>query len=137
MLCVVDRWIAVRLHLFPMSPFIAMKTEVILNDKIELHKPARDFARWMILRMLYAARPGRVSDTIILRVLQTFDFDCGLDDVRQALDYMRSVGLAEAARDELTGCWARLTVMGVAVVEYDVRSPSGIGRPRKRRNSKR
>jgi hypothetical protein len=107
-----------------------------MNDKIQLQKPAREFARWMILRMLYAGRPGGVSEAIILRVLQSFDFDCGPDDVHQDLDYMRSVGLAEAGQDELSGCWARVTALGVAVVEYNVRAPSGIGRPRKSRNSK-
>ena len=108
-----------------------------MNDKIELQKRAREFVRWMMLRMLYAGRPGGVSELIILRVLQNLDFDCELDDVRQDMDYMHSVGLAEAGQDHLTGCWARLTALGVAVVEYSARTPSGIGRPSRWPSSKR
>jgi len=108
-----------------------------LNDNIGLQKPAREFIRWLVLRMLYACRPGAANETIILRVLQNLDFDCELDDVRQDIDYMQSVGLAETGQDGLTGWRARLTAVGVAVVEYGVRAPSGIGRPRRWRRSKR
>jgi len=83
-------------------------------------------------------RPARgVNETIILRVLHSFDFECALDDVRQDIDYMRSVGLAEAGRNNRTGWRVRLTALGVAVVEYSERDPSGVGRPRRWRNSKR
>ena len=91
----------------------------------------------MILRMLYAGRPGGVSETIILRVLQDLDFDCELNDVRREMDYLRSLGLAEAGQDDLAGWWARLTAQGVAVVEYNASAPSGVGRPRKSRGSSR
>jgi hypothetical protein len=109
----------------------------VLNDKIELQKPAREFAGWMMLRMLYAVRPGRVSQAVILRVLQNLDFDCEPGDVRQTIDYMRSVGLAEAGQNAMKEWWARLTVLGVAVVEYTAQAPSGIGRPKRWRGSKR
>jgi hypothetical protein len=108
-----------------------------LNNAIELQKRAREFVRWLILRMLHAGRPGGVSELIILRVLQNLDFNYELDDVRQDMDYMCSVGLAEAGQDNLTGCWARITALGVAVVEYGACAPSGIGRPRRWRISKR
>ena len=108
-----------------------------MNNEIELQKRAHEFVRWMVLRMLYAGRPGGVSELIILRVLQNLDFDCELDDVRQDMDYMCSVGLAEAGQDNLTGCWARLTTLGVAVVEYSACAPSGIGRPRRWSSSKK
>jgi hypothetical protein len=108
-----------------------------LNDKIELQEHAREFARWMILRMLYAGRPGGVSETILLCVLQSLDFNCELDDVRRGMDYLHSVGLAEAGEDGLKGRWARLTELGVAVVEYSAHAPSGIDSPRRWRNSKR
>jgi hypothetical protein len=102
-----------------------------LNGKIELQKRAREFVRWMILRMLYAIRPGGVSETIVLGVLQDLNFDCELDDVRQEIDYLRCVGLAEAGQDDLAGGWSRLTVLGVAVVEYNAPAPSRIGRTKR------
>jgi hypothetical protein len=107
-----------------------------LDDKIELQEHAREFTRWMMLRMLYAVRPGRAGQTVLLRVLQSLDFNCQLDDVRRDMDYLRSVGLAEAGEDNLRGYWARLTNLGVAVVEYNAQAPSGIDRPRRWRNSK-
>jgi hypothetical protein len=109
----------------------------MLNDKIELQKRDREFARWMILRMLYAGRPGGISEIVILRVLQSLDFVCELDHVRQDIDYMQSIGLAEAGWDGMTGCWARLTALGIAVVEYNEHAPSDIGRPRRGRSSKK
>src|SRR5690348_6271252 len=89
----------------------------ILDSKIALQK----FLRWMILRMLYAARPGGASEIIMPQVLQSMEFDCELNDVRQDMDYMCAVGLAEAGQDDLTGCRARLTALGVAVVDCSVR----------------
>jgi hypothetical protein len=107
-----------------------------LDTKIELQEQAREFARWMILRMLYAVRPGGVSETILLHVLESLDFHCELDDVRREVDYLRSVGLAKTGEDRLTGRSARLTKFGTAVVEYSAHAPIGIDRPRRRRSSK-
>jgi hypothetical protein len=107
-----------------------------LNGKIELQKRAREFVRWMILRMLYAIRPGGASETIILRVLQDLDFDCELNDVRQEIDHLHSLGLAEAGQDTRTGGWSRLTAQGVAVVEYNAPAPSGIGRTKRLRGTR-
>jgi hypothetical protein len=87
--------------------------------------------------MLYAGRPGGISEIIILRVLQNLDFDCELDHVRRDMDYLQSIGLAEAGWDDMTGCWARLTALGSAVVEYNKCAPSGIGRPRRWRAAKK
>ena len=101
-----------------------------MNDKIELQKRDREFARWMILRILYAGRPGRISEMIILRVLQNLDVDCELDQLRQDMEYMQSVGLAEAGCNDTTGCWACLTALGVAVAEYNKHAPSDICHPR-------
>jgi hypothetical protein len=108
-----------------------------MNDTIELKAPDQEFTRWLILRMLYACRPGTASATIILRVLHGLDFDCEPTDVSRAIDYMCSIGLTETGQNDLTGCWARLTALGVAVVEYNTRAPSGIGRPRRWHNCKR
>ena len=104
--------------------------ELALNDKTAPERHIREFARWLILRMLYAVRPGYGSDPIILQVLQSFDLDYQLDILHQDLDYICSVGLAEQGND-MSGRWARLTALGVAVVEYTTEAASGIGRPRK------
>jgi hypothetical protein len=108
-----------------------------LNDTLGLEPRTREFTRWMVLRMLYACRPGAANERIILRVLNSLDFNCQLDDVRAAIDYMQLIGLTEARQNRTKGASARLTSLGVAVVEYSAHAPAGIGRPRRWRNSKR
>jgi hypothetical protein len=107
-----------------------------LQDNVELQQETGEFARWLILRMLYACRPGAASEQIILRVLQSLEFDCGPGDVRQVIDYLESAGLAIPQRNGRQGWRARLTPLGVAVVEYAAHVPSGISRPRRGRSSK-
>jgi hypothetical protein len=108
-----------------------------LNATIDLQDRNQEFTRWMMLRMLYACRPGAASESVVLQVLRNFDFNCDLHDVRKAFDYMESVGLAAAVRDRVRGWRARITPLGIAVVEYDVKAPLGIGRPRRWRGAKR
>jgi hypothetical protein len=108
-----------------------------MNDTTELNDQDQRFTRWLILRMLYACRPGAASGTIMLRVLHSLNFDCAPADLSHAIDYMCSAGLAEARRDDLAGWRAHLTALGVAVVEYNAQAPSGIARPRRWRGSKR
>jgi hypothetical protein len=107
-----------------------------LNDKIEPQQHVREFTRWMILRMLYACRPGAATDTIIARVLQNLEFNCAVQDVHEAVEYMQLTGLA-CTQHRRTGWRARLTALGVAVVEYSARAPAGIRRPRRWRSSKK
>jgi hypothetical protein len=107
-----------------------------LNDKIEPQQRVREFTRWMILRMLYACRPGAATDTIIARVLQNLEFNCAVHDVHEAIEYMQLTGLAYT-QHRRTGWRARLTALGVAVVEYSARAPAGIRRPRRWRSSKK
>jgi hypothetical protein len=98
---------------------------------VQLEQRTREFIRWIILRMLYACRPGAANERIILRVLRSLDFNCELEDVREAINYIQSIGLATARHNRRQGGQARLTALGVAVVEYSIVAPSGIGRPRK------
>lgn len=109
----------------------------LLNNTTGLEHDAREFTRWIILRMLYACRPGAASEKLILRVLQSLELNCDLADVREAIDYMQFIGLAESDKNRLATGRARLTPLGVAVVEYSTRAPSGIARPRRWHKSKR
>ncbi len=102
-----------------------------MNGKIDLEKTRRETARLLILRALYAARPIEAGDTIVLHILNDFHFNYTLDDVRRELDYLRALGLAEAGQDEAVGWWARLTALGIAVVEHNAPVPAGIARQTK------
>jgi hypothetical protein len=107
-----------------------------MNENIAAQEENTGFVQWMILRMLYACRPGAASEKIILKVLESLDFGCELNDVREAITYMQSAGLLNTIHGR-TGWRARLTKLGVAVVEYSEQAPPGIGRPRKWRSSKK
>jgi hypothetical protein len=99
-----------------------------LDDKVRAGKIRLETARLLILRVLYAARPIEAGETILLRILNDFHFNHTLDDVRRELDYLRSLGLAEADQDEAVGWWARLTALGIAVVELNAPVPAGSAR---------
>jgi hypothetical protein len=101
-----------------------------LNCMLDPDPRLDEFTRWIILMMLYACRPGAASERILLRVLQSLHFDCELDDVRQGLKYMTSVGLVQTASDRCSGWRARLTSLGAAVIEYKARPASDIRRRR-------
>ena len=96
-----------------------------MDDKAHFEKTRLETARLLILRALYAARPLDAGETILLRILNDFHFNYTLDDVRCELDYLRSLGLAEANQDAL-GWWARPTALGIAVVEHNAPVPAGI-----------
>jgi len=97
-----------------------------LDDRTHFEKTRLETARLLILRALYAARPIEAGETIVLRILNDFHFNYTLDDVRRELDYLRSLGLAEAGQDEGLGWWARPTALGVAVVEHNAPVPAGV-----------
>jgi hypothetical protein len=89
------------------------------------------------MHMLYACRPGAASERIVLQVLRTLGWNYAPEDVRTAIDYMRSVGLAETRLNTVTGRHARLTRLGVAVIECKTLTASDSGPPRGRCASKR
>jgi hypothetical protein len=51
--------------------------------------------------------------------------------MRRELSYLRDLGLVELEGEESDIWFAKLTAAGVDVVEYTVKSPAGIARPRK------
>src|SRR3954466_3191568 len=101
----------------------------MFDDNIRFRQARLETARLLILRVLYAARPIEADDTTVMRILNDFHFDYSLDDVRRDLDYLRSLGLAEAGPSEPLGWCARLTALGVAVVEHNAPVPPGITPP--------
>jgi hypothetical protein len=108
----------------------------MFDDKIGFFQARRETARLLMLRSLYVARPIEADDTTLLRILNDFHFDYSLEDVQRDLDYLRSLGLAEAGPAEPFGWWARLTALGVAVVEHNAPVPVGITPPRRSSRSR-
>ena len=101
------------------------------NGTMDLEQKQREEARWRILRVLDAGRPIAVSENIVWRVLHDIRLPMSVSSVRREIAYLRDLGLAEVEGEESESWFAKLTAMGVDVVEYTLVAPAGVARPRK------
>ena len=102
-----------------------------MSGGMDLAQKQREEARWRILRVLDAGRPIAVSAAIVLRVLADVRLPLGPGDLRRELHYLKGLGLVEIEEEESETWYARLSAPGVDVVEYTVKAPPGVGRPKK------
>ena len=102
-----------------------------MADGIDIEQKQREEARWRILRVVDAGRPIAVSEHIVWRVLTDIKLALTLNALRRELTYLRDLGLVELECNEPDNWFARLTAMGVDVVEYTHAAPAGVARPRK------
>ena len=102
-----------------------------MSDGLDLEQRQREEARWRILRVIDAGRPIAVSESIVLRVLADVRLPLGPAGVRRELDYLRNLGLVEIEEEEGETWFARLSAAGVDVVEYTIKAPPGVARPKK------
>ena len=98
---------------------------------IDLEKAQREETRWRILVALNAGRPGKLSETVVFRVLHDASLPVSPNEVRRELDYLRDKGLLDLHGEDGPVWTAELTGAGVDVVEYSVAAPAGISRPKK------
>lgn len=99
------------------------------SDEVMLERHQREEARWLMLRVLYMARPFQASETVILRGLTSADLPVTVVNIRRELDYLASKGLIEIVSKKRNVWQAKLTAYGVDVVEYAKDAPAGIDRP--------
>ena len=102
-----------------------------MPDTIDLEQKQREDARWRILRIVDAGRPIGVSEQIVWRVLTDIKLAFSLNALRRELAYLRDHGLLELEGEDSGNWFARLTALGVDVVEYNQNAPAGVARPRK------
>ena len=102
-----------------------------MPDGLDIEQRQREEARWRILRVVDAGRPVPVCEQIIWRVLTDIKLSLSLNQVRRELTYLEDLGLLELEGHDSDIWFARLTAPGVDVVEYTVKAPAGIARPRK------
>jgi hypothetical protein len=102
-----------------------------MYDGVDLEQRQREEARWRILRVVDAGRPVAVSEQIIWRVLTDIKISLSLNQLRRELTYLKDLGLLELEGEDYDIWFAKLTAQGVDVVEYTVKAPAGIARPRK------
>ena len=102
-----------------------------MSEGLDLEQRQREEARWRILRVVDAGRPVAVCEQIIWRVLTDIKLALSLNQVRRELTYLHDLGLLELEGEDTDIWFAKLTAQGVDVVEYTVKSPAGVARPRK------
>jgi len=102
-----------------------------MSDGLDLEQRLREEARWRILRVVDAGRPVAVCEQIVWRVLTDIKLGLSLNQVRRELSYLRDLGLLELEGEDSDIWFAKLTALGVDVVEYTAKAPAGVARPRK------
>jgi hypothetical protein len=100
---------------------------------MEIEQAKKEAARWIILRVLDAGRPVGCNGSLILTVLDGERLLNSPSELRRELDYLADRGLVAIEQDDNdeTSFAAKLTAMGVDVVEYTAPAPAGIARPKK------
>lgn len=102
-----------------------------MAGEIDLIRAQREEARWRILKTLDAGRPGTLSESVVLRVLQDIRLPVTVSGLRRELDYLEERELVKI-HDRHEPTWtAELTRLGVDLVEYTVPCDPGIARPKK------
>lgn len=94
-------------------------------------KSQRETLRWLILLALNAARPLGAGETLILDTVRQVIVNCTVRDLRNELDYLMERELIHLDGREGPQWRAKLTRIGVDVVEYTAPCDPGIARPGK------
>jgi hypothetical protein len=97
-----------------------------LAAKLRRHQV--ESARWYILVALDAGRPLPVDETILYRTLDDSHFKFSPGELRRELDYLATRQLLVITEED--GAWlAKLTRLGIDLVEYTIECDPGIARP--------
>ena len=102
-----------------------------MAHEIDLDRSQREEARWRVLRALDASRPVLLSETVIHRTLADVELQVSPAGLRRELMYLRDKGLIDLIDTHAPTWLAKLTPMGIDVVEYTIAAPAGIARPEK------
>ena len=98
---------------------------------IDLEKQKREQLRWLILETLNAARPIGANEGLILQTVNAVQGDVTALELRRELDYLEARKLAEVSGKNSAMWNAKLTQVGIDLVEYTVDCDAGIARPPK------
>lgn len=98
---------------------------------VDVVKARREGMRWNILNALDKARPLGAIDLLLLDVTRCIYTDATPKELHQQLDYLAMRKMVELDKKP-DGHWhAKLTSLGVDVVEYTADCRDGIARPEK------
>jgi len=101
--------------------------EVVAAQILETAR--REQNRWHTLQAVDVGRTTGVADALLVRVLQSVDTSCSLQDVRKYLEYLDGKKLIELRKHEDGSYCGYILAAGTDVVEYAVDCPVGIQRP--------
>lgn len=98
--------------------------------KTHLQDAHRRNMRWYILSIADAGRRLGVSETTTLRALTDAKLSPTPSEVRDEATYLERKGLIKIDKDDQLWNFT-ITALGIDIVNYDEKSPKGIGRPEK------
>jgi hypothetical protein len=98
--------------------------------KPDMEKAQRETKRWMILQCLYCSRPYGAGEALLLSALSDSVQITQLE-LRTELDYLQERELATITGRDTPQWNAKLTRIGVDLVEYTIPCEPGIARPQK------
>lgn len=98
---------------------------------VDVLKSRRESMRWHLLNALDKARPIGALDILLLDIIRCIYADATNNELHAQLDYLHSHHFVELEKRP-DGHWhAKLTHVGIDVVEYVAECPKGIARPQK------
>jgi hypothetical protein len=95
-----------------------------------MDKARRETSRWLILQCLNCARPVGASEALLLSAMGD-TAQITPRELRRELDYLEERELLEISGRESPQWTAKLTRIGVDLVEYTIPCEPGIARPQK------
>ncbi len=97
---------------------------------IDLEKSTRETRRWLILQTLGVARPIGAAESLLMSAI-TQSLPTTQRELRLDLDYLKTRELIELTGVDTLSWHAKLTRIGIDLVEYTVSCEPGIARPQK------
>ena len=101
-----------------------------MNNKPDMEKARRETNRWLILQCLDCARPLGAAEALLLSALADTVQLTQLE-LRRELDYLSDRDLIDLSGRGGPQWHAKLTRIGIDLVEYTVPCEPGIARPQK------
>ena len=89
------------------------------------------------MQILEAGRQVGCNEAVIQRVLKSVRLYYSVAELREELGVMQKLGLVEieddiwAAKQQDGEVWAKLSLKGIATVEYSMPPPAGVAHPRR------
>ena len=99
-----------------------------MNEHLHFQDARRKNIRWRILKICDTSRGVRLSEDLMLSVLNDVDLDASPGELRKEASFLEKKNLIEITKEK-GGQSYEITGDGTEIVEYDADCPKSIGRP--------